>query len=76
MMEMTGKKHFREIVTYHCKEYDTFGSFKLAVRITKGHSTEIEIRKAVDFYQKLQQEVLCQDTLFLMLKLQTDTTIE
>lgn len=47
------QKHCRELGSYHCLGYDTFGPFKLVGGIAKGHPTEKEIEEAVSFYQKL-----------------------
>ena len=47
------QKHCREIGSYHCLGFDTFGPFKLVGGIAKGHPTEEEIKEAVAFYQKL-----------------------
>lgn len=38
---------------YECLGYDTFGPFKLVGGLQKGHPTEDEIRKAVEFYEGL-----------------------
>ena len=51
--EITEKKRCRELGSYHCLGYDTFGPFKLVGGIAKGHPTEEEIKAAVAFYQKL-----------------------
>ena len=51
---ITEKKHCREIGSYHCLGFDTFGPFKLVGGIAKGHPDESEIRGAVEFYQGLQ----------------------
>ena len=47
------QKHCREIGSYHCLGYDTFGPFKLVGGIAKGHPTEKETDEAVSFYRKL-----------------------
>ena len=47
------QKHCREIGSYHCLGFDTFGPFILVGGIAKGHPTEEEIKEAVAFYQKL-----------------------
>ena len=47
------QKQCREIGSYHCLGFDTFGPFKLVGGIAKGHPTEEEIKAAVAFYQKL-----------------------
>ena len=50
---VTEKKHCRELGSYHCLGFDTFGPFKLVGGIAKGHPTEDEIKGAVEFYQRL-----------------------
>ena len=47
------EKHCKELGSYHCLGYDTFGPFKLVGGIAKGHPTEEEIDEAVAFYRKL-----------------------
>ena len=47
------QKQCKEIGSYHCLGFDTFGPFKLVGGIAKGHPTEEEINEAVAFYQKL-----------------------
>lgn len=39
---------------YGCKGYDTYGPFKLVGGIAKGHPTEEEIARAVEFYSKIR----------------------
>jgi len=51
---VTQRKNCPEIGEFRCQGYDTFGPFKLVGGIAKGHPTEDEIRKAVEFYQNLQ----------------------
>ena len=51
---VTEKKHCRELGSYHCLGFDTFGPFKLVGGIAKGHPTEEEIAGAVKFYKELQ----------------------
>ena len=43
--------------TYGCKGYDTFGPFKLIGGVAKGHPTQEEVEKAVDFYQVVMKKV-------------------
>ena len=50
---ITKQKDCKEIGSYGCRGYDTFGPFKLLGGIAKGHPTEEEIRRAVAFYQGL-----------------------
>ena len=51
--KITEQKNCREIGSYHCLGFDTFGPFKLLGGIAKGHPTEEEINGAADFYRKL-----------------------
>lgn len=48
------EKRCRELGSYHCQGFDTFGPFKLLGGIAKGHPTEEEIRGAVSFYRELK----------------------
>ena len=48
------EKNCSVIGKYECLGFDTFGPFKLIGGLQKGHPTEDEIRKAVEFYQNLQ----------------------
>ena len=50
---IAGKKHCRELGTYHCLGFDTFGPFKLVGGIAKGHPNAEEIAGAVKFYREL-----------------------
>ena len=40
---------------YDCKDYDTFGPFKLVGGVAKGHPTDQEIAGAVEFYSSLMK---------------------
>ena len=51
---VTQKKHCPEIGEYRCQGYDTFGPFKLVGGIAKGHPTDEELQKAVEFYKSLK----------------------
>ena len=51
--KITEQKNCREIGSYHCLGFDTFGPFKLLGGIAKGNPTEEEINGAADFYRKL-----------------------
>ena len=51
--EVTEEKHCKELGRYISKGYDTVGPFKLVGGLQKGHPTEEEIQKAVDFYKSL-----------------------
>jgi flavodoxin len=51
--KISEQKQCKEIGSYHCLGYDTFGPFKLLGGIAKGHPTEEEVKEAVAFYQKL-----------------------
>ena len=46
-------KKCRELGSYHCLGFDTFGPFKLVDGIAKGHPTEEEIKNAAAFYKGL-----------------------
>jgi len=48
------EKNCREIGSYHCLGYDTFGPFKLVGGIAKGHPTDEEMKGAVEFYRELK----------------------
>ena len=48
------EKRCRELGSYHCQGFDTFGPFKLLGGIAKGHPTEEEIRGAAAFYRELK----------------------
>lgn len=50
---VTQSKNCEELGAYQCLGFDTFGPFKLVGGIAKGHPTEEEIRKAVEFYRTL-----------------------
>lgn len=47
-------KGCREIGSYECLGFDTFGPFKLIGGISKGHPTESEINEVVRFYGELK----------------------
>ena len=51
--KIAAQKHCKELGSYHCLGYDTFGPFKLVGGIAKGHPTDEEIREAVAFYRQL-----------------------
>lgn len=51
--EIAEERKCREIGSYHCTGFDTFGPFKLVGGIAKGHPTEEEIAAAVTFYESL-----------------------
>ena len=42
--------------TYGCPGFDTWGPFKLAGGVQKGHPTAEEIKGAVDFFDKIEDE--------------------
>ena len=50
---ITKEKQCRELGTYMCLGFDTFGPFKLVGGVAKGHPTEDEISGAVSFYKAL-----------------------
>ena len=54
MEKIAEGKSCRVIGRYECLGFDTFGPFRLVGGLQKGHPTEDEIRKAVEFYQNLQ----------------------
>ena len=47
------RKNCRELGTYQCLGFDTFGPFKLVGGVAKGHPGEEEIAAAVAFYQEI-----------------------
>ena len=51
--EIAEAKGCKELGSYHCTGFDTFGPFKLVGGIAKGHPTEEEIAAAVSFYESL-----------------------
>ena len=51
--EIAEAKGCREIGSYHCTGFDTFGPFKLVGGIAKGHPTDAETAAAVSFYECL-----------------------
>ena len=51
--KIEAKKHCRELGSYHCLGFDTFGPFKMVGGIAKGHPNDEEIAAAVRFYQDL-----------------------
>ncbi len=51
--EIADRKHCRELGSYHCLGFDTFGPFKLVGGIAKGHPDADEIAAAVRFWQEL-----------------------
>ncbi len=51
--DIAAKKRCRELGSYHCLGFDTFGPFRLVGGIAKGHPTEEEINGAAAFYQSL-----------------------
>ena len=54
--KITKEKNCRELGTYQCRGYDTFGPFKLVGGIAKGHPNANEITAAVHFYQKIERK--------------------
>ena len=51
--KITRAKQCRELGSYQCLGFDTFGPFKLIGGIAKGHPDEDEIAAAVRFYRSL-----------------------
>lgn len=54
MEKIASEKNCSVAGKYECLGFDTFGPFKLIGGLQKGHPTEDEIRKAVEFYQNLK----------------------
>lgn len=54
MEKIAAEKNCNVIGKYECLGFDTFGPFKLIGGLQKGHPTEDEIRKAVEFYKDLK----------------------
>ena len=54
MRDIANKKNCKEIGSYHCQGFDTFGPFKAVGGIAKRHPTTEEIEAAVRFYQDLK----------------------
>jgi flavodoxin len=52
--EIADSRKCREIGSYGCRGFDTFGPFKLLGGIAKGHPTEDEIRGAAEFYRSME----------------------
>ena len=50
--KIASTKNCRELGTYLCLGFDTFGPFKVIGGIAKGHPNEKEIAGAVNFYRK------------------------
>ena len=54
MEKIAAEKNCTVIGKYECLGFDTFGPFKIIGGLQKGHPTEDEIQKAVEFYRSLQ----------------------
>ena len=54
MEKIAAEKNCTVIGKYECLGFDTFGPFKIIGGLQKGHPTEDEIQKAVEFYRGLQ----------------------
>ena len=52
--KITRAKKCRELGTYQCLGYDTFGPFKLVGGIAKGHPDKADLAGAVAFFQKIK----------------------
>ena len=50
---IAARKGCRELGSYSCQGFDTFGPFKLIGGIAKGHPTAEEIAGAVRFYESI-----------------------
>lgn len=57
ILQAVQEKAVHILGTYGCKGYDTFGPFKLIGGVAKGHPTQEEVEKAVDFYQEVMKKV-------------------
>jgi len=53
MEKIAVNKNCRVTGKYECLGFDTFGPFKIIGGLQKGHPTQEEIRRAVEFYQSL-----------------------
>ena len=53
MRKIAEARNCRELGSYHCFGFDTFGPFKVIGGIAKGHPDEKEIEGAVTFYRSL-----------------------
>lgn len=42
--------------SFYCNGYDTFGPFKLLGGIRKDHPNEEDLKKAVEFYKRIEKE--------------------
>ena len=51
--QIAEQKKCRELGSYHCRGFDTFGPFRLVGGIAREHPTEAEIRGAAEFYLNL-----------------------
>lgn len=49
-------KNAKVIGTFSCRGYDTFGPFKLVGGVAKGHPDEQDLKDAVEFYGKIQND--------------------
>ena len=56
LMPVADKRHCRNVGSYNCFGFDTFGPFKLVGGIKKGHPTQAEIDGAVKFYEGFMKE--------------------
>ena len=51
--EVAKKKNCRELGSFHCLGFDTFGPFGKIGGIAKGHPNENDAAKAIEFYRAL-----------------------
>ena len=56
LMQVADKRHCKNVGSYNCFGFDTFGPFKLVGGIKKNHPTQAEIDGAVAFYEGLIAE--------------------
>ena len=54
--EVVHAKGSRILGEFGCRGYDTFGPFKLLGGIAKGHPSEDDLRRAVEFYRGLESQ--------------------
>ena len=53
--DVAKEKNCKEVGRFQCKGFDTFGPFKLAGGIRKGHPDEEELKAAVEFYKGIAE---------------------
>ena len=60
LIQVADKRHCKNVGSYHCYGFDTYGPFKLVGGIKKGHPTQKEISGAVKFFDALYNNSLSQ----------------